>query len=59
MSSYQVRVSEHSYWDVVAEVIEPRVTDHALIEFLTLRAIQIQKARDLPLPAIVLIEKQD
>jgi hypothetical protein len=57
--NYRVRVSEHDYWDVVTELIEPHVSDLELRCNIEQRALEIQRARQLPLPAIVLIEKQD
>lgn len=60
--NYQVRVSANVWAGtsvVLAKVIEPHVEDEQLRDYIECRALEIQKARNLPLPAIVLIEKQD
>jgi hypothetical protein len=65
--NYQVRVSGDIWAGspvILAEIIEPKVDftteeGKALISHVCNRALEIQKARNLPLPATVLIETQD
>jgi hypothetical protein len=66
--NYHVRVSGDVLAGcpvIKAEIIEPQMdlrNDPAkaeLFDYVCGRAIEIQRARELPLPAIVLIEKQD
>jgi len=66
--NYHVRVSA-SVWAgspvTLAEIIEPRIDpphDPAtaeLFDYVCKRALEIQKARELSLPVVILIEKQD
>jgi hypothetical protein len=60
--NYQVRVTSNVWAGtsvVLAKLIEPHVEHEQLHNYIECRALEIQKARNLPLPAIVLIEKQD
>lgn len=57
--NYHVKVTRNRDGYMQADLRTPYVSDGMLRYQIEARALAMQKERDLPLPAIVLIEQQD